>query len=296
MFVRHILLVSTVLFISQGGAMTNKVPAREDQPAVRRAAFAGSKAGQEREVGGIKLCWCPAGRFRMGSPPEERGRRDDEAQVDVTLTKGFWMGKYEVTQGQWKRLMGAVPGKLIAGEGDDFPVYWINFREAEEFCRKLTQRARASRTLPANWEFRLPTEAQWEYACRAGTTTPFSFGETLTDKQANIGKPYDGTPDGTPGTAASKVGSYPANAWGLHDMHGNEFEWCRDWYHSRLPGGRDPEMQVRGVPNGDGTYSRVRRGGAWTDEEQFCRSAFRLRYEPERRADHIGFRVALVQP
>lgn len=206
------------------------------------------------------------------------------------------MGKSEVTQKQWKRVVGEIPGKLIAGKGDDFPVYWINYAEAEAFCRKLTDQAHASGELPANWEFRLPTEAQWEYACRAGTTTAFSFGNTLTSKQACIGKPYNGMPDGTPDSAAAKVGSYPANAWGLHDMHGNEFEWCRDWYHSQLPGGDDPDIQVKGEPNRDGTYSRVRRGGAWMDEPLFCRSALRLRYESERRADHIGFRVAVIRP
>ncbi len=258
--------------------------------------FIGSKAGDVIEVGGLKLCWCPPGRFQMGSPSGEAGRRADEAQVEVTLSKGFWAGKYEVTQGQWKREMGAIPGELIAGEGDDFPVYWVSFIEAEEYCRRLTERARASGELPVGWEFRLPTEAQWEYACRAGTTTPFSFGESLTKTQANFGKPYDGTPDGTPGAAAVRVGTYAANSWGLHDMHGNEFEWCRDWYHPRLPGGIDPDLgEIQGTPNRDGTYSRVRRGGAWTDDPKFCRSALRLRYEPPRRADHIGFRVVVVE-
>src|SRR3954451_13928424 len=99
-------------------------------------AFVGSKAGDEREVGGVKLCWCPPGRFLMGSPPGEPERRPDETQVEVTLTRGFWMGKNEVTQGQWKRVVGPFPGKLTAGEGDDFPVYDVNFAEAEEFCRK----------------------------------------------------------------------------------------------------------------------------------------------------------------
>ncbi len=257
---------------------------------------AGSKAGDDCEVAGIKLCWCPPGSFRMGSPPGEAERRADESQVEVTLSKGFWMGKYEVTQAQWKRVMGPIPGKLVAGEGDDFPVYWINFIEAEEFCSRMTERAHSSGQLPVGWEFRLPTEAQWEYACRAGTTTAFSFGDTLTTNQANIGKHYNGSPDGTPGAAAEKIGGYPANAWGLHDMHGNEFEWCRDWYHSHLPGGVDPDLhEQQGTPNRDRTYSRVRRGGAWTDQAQFCRSAFRLRYEPPRRADHIGFRIALVK-
>jgi formylglycine-generating enzyme len=252
----------------------------------------GSKAGQAKVIGGIRLGWCPPGRFRMGSPAGEPGHRADESPIEVTLTKGFWMGKYEVTQGEWKRIMGEFPGPLNAGAGDDFPVYWINFNQAEEFCRKLTVQARTSGELPAHWEFRLPTEAQWEYACRAGTTTAFSFGETLAPRQANIGKPYNGTPTGVPGSAASRVGSYDANAWGLHDLHGNEFEWCRDWYHAQLPGGIDPDLsEVKGQPNRDGTYSRVRRGGAWTDGPEFCRSAFRLRFEPERGSDHIGFRV-----
>ncbi len=215
--------------------------------------------------------------------------------MDVELTRGFWMGKYEVTQGEWKQVVGEIPGPLVAGEGDRYPVYWVNYLEAEEFCRKLTEKARAANELP-EWEFRLPTEAQWEYACRAGTTTAFSFGSTLTKAQANIGKLYDGHPDGTPGAAACEVGAYPANAWGLCDMHGNEFEWCRDWYHAQLPGGRDPDLHdAQGVPNGDGTHSRVRRGGAWTDDAGFCRSALRLRYEPPRRADHIGFRVVVVK-
>ena len=217
-----ILVGASLLIGCQHDAAKSRLSASDGRPPVRKDSFAGSKGGDEREVVGVKLCWCPAGRFRMGSPPDEPGHRADESQVEVTLSKGFWMGKYEVTQGQWKRVMGAIPGPLIAGEGENFPVYWINFIETEEFCRRLTAQTRASGSLPASWEFRLPTEAQWEYACRAGTTTAFSFGDTLTKAQANIGKPYNGTPDGTPGTAASKVGSYTANAWGLHDMHGNE--------------------------------------------------------------------------
>src|SRR5439155_952137 len=111
---------------------------------------------------------------------------------------GFWMGKYEVTQGQWKRVAGEVPGKLteVAGKGDDFPVYWVNFGQAEVFCRKLTGLAHKAGELPAGWAFRIPTEAEWEYACRAGTTTATSFGDTLNRKQANFaGKPY-GTGEG----------------------------------------------------------------------------------------------------
>lgn len=282
-----------LIFLDQPKAAEAARPAPPRGPA-SPDRFSGAKAGDEREIAGIKFIWCPPGRFRMGSPPDEPGRRDDESAVEVTLSRGFWMGKFEVTQGEWQRVMGPAPGELIAGRGANFPIYWTSYTDAEEFCRKLTAQAQAAGELPANWQFCLPTEAQWEYACRAGATTAFSFGETLTRLQANYGRPYRGAPPGFPDGSATSVGSYPANAWGLHDMHGNEFEWCRDWYHSRLPGGLDPDVQVKGTPNRDGSYSRVRRGGAWMDDPSFCRSALRLRFEPERRADHIGFRVSLA--
>ena len=260
-------------------------------------SFLGSRAGEEREIDGLKLCWCPPGRFLMGSPPDEPNRRADEAQVEVTLTRGFWMGKYEVTEGQWKRIAGALPGGATLGTGDDFPVQSVSYLEAEEFCRTLTARFQASGGLPEEWEFRLPTEAQWEYACRAGTTTATSFGDRLSSRQANFGgKPYNGAEAGPSLNRAAKVGSYPPNAWGLQDMHGNAFEWCRDWYHARLPGGDDPDLSSeKGTPNRDGTFSRVRRGGAWNDDGMYCRSALRLRYEPERSSDHIGFRIVAVR-
>ncbi len=282
------------------GSQHQEAPASDREPPRRRDSFLGLKAGDEREVGAIKLCWCPAGRFTMGSPPGEPERRPDEDQVEVTLTKGFWMGKYELTQGQWKQVAGKLPGELTAGggEGDDLPLYNINYAEAEGFCRTLTRRARASGELPMEWEFRLPTEAQWEYACRAGTTTATSFGDKLSSQQANFqGKPYNGAAEGPSLQRATKVGSYAANAWGLHDMHGNVVEWCRDWYHAKLPGGKDPDLSsVRGTRNRDGTFSRSRRGSAWTDDGWASRSALRQRFEPERRADHIGFRVVAVRP
>lgn len=263
-----------------------------------QGSFAGTKAGDEREVSGVKFCWCPPGKFRMGSPPDEPDRRPDEAQVDVRLTTGFWMAKYEATQGQWQRVVGEFPEKQPSGEGDDFPVVWVNYIEATSFCTKLTEQAHKSGALPSDWEFRLPTEAQWEYACRAGTITATSFGDKLSSKQANFKgtNPYNGAEAGPSLKRATPVGRYPANAWGLHDMHGNVFEWCRDWYHERLPGGDDPDWSARqGAVNRDGTFSRSRRGGAWDDEGKYLRSAMRLRYEPERRADHIGFRVIAIR-
>jgi formylglycine-generating enzyme required for sulfatase activity len=271
------------------------------KPEAPPEVFAGSKAGEEREVAGFKLCWCPPGEFTMGSPRSEPERRPGEDQVQVTLTKGFWAGKYEVTQGQWTRVMGQLPGPLTAElpEGDDYPVGNVNFAETEAFCLKLTGLARKSGELPEGWEFRLPTEAQWEYACRAGTTTATSFGDTLSSKQANFkGKPYNGAEAGPSLGKAAKVGSYPANPWGLHDMHGNTFEWCRDWYCSKLPGGVDPDLRDAknsATKSENGSISRVRRGGCWADEGWPCRSAFRLRFEPERRYDHIGFRVVAVR-
>src|SRR6185312_6977249 len=124
-------------------------------------AFTGAKAGDEREVAGIKLCWCPPGKFTMGSPPNEPERRPGEDQVEVTLTRGFWAGKYEVTQGDWKRVVGKLPGPPTEElpEEDDLPVGNVNFAEAEAFCAKLTELAKKADELPEGWEFRLPTEA-----------------------------------------------------------------------------------------------------------------------------------------
>jgi formylglycine-generating enzyme required for sulfatase activity len=270
--------------------------------AAARDGLDGTKAGEEKTIAGIKLCWCPPGKFTMGSPPDEPERRPGEDRVEVTLTRGFWAGKYEVTQGDWKRVVGKLPGALTAElpEGDAYAVGNVNFAEAEAFCRKLTELARTSGELPEGWEFRLPTEAQWEYACRAGTTTATAFGDKLSSQQANFeGKPYNGADPGASLGKAAVVGSYPPNPWGLHDMHGNTFEWCRDWYHARLPGGVDPDLhdaRSTAQRNRTGDASRVRRGGAWTDDGWPCRSAFRLRFEPERRYDHIGFRVVAVRP
>jgi sulfatase modifying factor 1 len=263
--------------------------------------FAGSRAGAELEIVGVVVCWCPPGTFVMGSPATEPERRPGEDQVEVTLTKGFWMAKFEATQGQWKRIVGELPGALTAElpEGDDYPVGNVNFAEAEAFCAKLTERAHQVGELPEEWEFRLPTEAQWEYACRAGTTTATSFGDSLSSTQANFkGKPYNGGAPGPSLGRAAKVGSYPANPWGVHDMHGNIYEWCRDWYHFKLPGGEDPDLhdaKATATKSEHGDISRSRRGGCWSDEGWPLRTAFRLRFEPERRYDHIGFRVVAVR-
>jgi formylglycine-generating enzyme required for sulfatase activity len=264
-----------------------------------RRVFDGREPGEERIVESVRLCWCPPGEFIMGSPPTESGRRWDETPVRVTLTRGFWMASFETTQGEWTRVMDALPTRAPSAEfglGDRFPVYWVSYSDAEAFCSALTARARHSGSIRDAWELRIPTEAQWEYACRAGTTTATAFGDALGQHQANFsGEPRNGGQSVAAARRATSVGSYPPNRWGLYDMHGNIYEWCRDWYHTQLPGGVDPDLSgVKGVQNRDGTYSRARRGGAWNDDGRMLRSACRLRYEPERNSDHIGFRCVLV--
>ena len=293
-----VLLMCLILGCQQNKPLT--FPCPPTQPKAP-STFSGEQAGAEQEVAGILLCWCPPGKFIMGSPRSEPERRPGEDQVEATLTQGFWMAKYEATQGDWKRVMGPLPGELTAElpAGDDFPIGNVNFAEAEAFCVKLTELAHHAGSLPPNWEFRLPTEAQWEYACRAGTTTATSFGNQLSSKQANFsGKPFNGAEPGPAIRRATTVGSYPANAWGLHDMHGNSCEWCRDWYHAKLPGGCDPDLynaKATALKNRTGDYSRARRGGTWCDDGWPNRSAFRQRFEPERRYDHMGFRILALQ-
>src|SRR5687768_10141773 len=146
------------------GALATAAVAASRSVLGRQAAspIHGGKAGDERDIAGLRLCWCPRGRFTMGSPPREPERRPGEDQVVVTLTRGFWMAKYETTQGNWKRVAGALPGALTAElpAGDDLPVGNVNFAEVEGFCQKLTVLGRQSGELPHDWEFRLPTEAQ----------------------------------------------------------------------------------------------------------------------------------------
>ena len=257
-------------------------------PAVKK--FAGTKAGQEWGSNGLKMkfCWCPPGKFMMGSPQDEKKNAGDEHQVKVTLTRGFWLGKYEATQAQWKAMIGTQPwaGKRHVKEGDDYPVTYVSWGDAVKFCAELTKKDLLSGKLPVNWEYRLPTDAQWEYACRAGSKTRFSFGDDDSqlggyawfDKNARIvGEKY-----------AHRVGGKRANVWGLHDMHGNVYEWCRDWYELEVPGGTDPEVTKMGS-------RRVHRGGSWYYFSWFCRSAARYRSRPGDRSSLLGFRVAAVQ-
>ena len=236
---------------------------------------------------GMELIEIPAGKFTMGSPEGEKDRDKNEAQVSVTLTKSFWLGKTEVTQGQWKSVMGSEPwdrkGDVKADK--DNPATHVNWDDATEFCKTLTATERKSGKLKANEEYRLPTEAQWEYACRAGTTTAFSFG----DDESKLGEyAWFGFAGNTRGEKyAHTVGMKKPNPWGLHDMHGNVFEWCSDWYGEKLSSGVDPVG-----PNAGST--RVIRGGFWCDSASGCRSALRYYYIPSYRNNYSGFRVVRV--
>ncbi len=184
------------------------------------AAMPGKEAGQVRIDNGLKmkLVWCPSGDFKMGSPASENGRGMGEDQVAVTLTTGYWLGKYEVTQGEWKALMGTEPwkGQEFAKEGNDFPATFVNWEDAVKFCARLSDQERQARRLPESWEYSLPTEAQWERACRAGTETPFCFGDDGS-KLVDYAWFHDTTwKDRVP--HAHRVGQKNPNLWFLYDM------------------------------------------------------------------------------
>ncbi len=234
------------------------------------------------DLGGVKLelVEIPAGSFTMGSPKNEERRSKDEDQVQVNITKTFYMGKTEVTQAQWKAVMGNNPSRF---EGDNLPVECVSWDEAMEFCRKLTEREHSMGRLPRGWKYTLPTEAQWEYACRAGTMTAYYTGD---DSYEDLGRA--GWYGENSGGETHPVGQKEPNAWGLYDMHGNVWEWCSDWYSLRLEGGDDPA----GVKSGS---NRVLRGGGWSNNAQYCRSAHRVYYSPGSRGISLGFRVALVR-
>ena len=228
---------------------------------------------------GMKFAWIPPGSFVMGSPKEEKQRTDSETQHKVTLTKGFYMGIQLVTQEQWQEVMGKNPSQF-KGE-KNLPVDTVSWNECQEFIKKLRAKD------PDKKEYRLPTEAEWEYACRAGTTTPFHFGETISTAQAN----YDGNfayGTGKKGVNRGKttpVDAFPANAWGLHDMHGNLWQWCQDPY------GEYPKTDVTDPPGPAKGDTRVIRGGTWYTGPSLCRSARRDGFSANNRGKYYGFRL-----
>jgi formylglycine-generating enzyme required for sulfatase activity len=245
----------------------------------------------------MKLVLIPAGKFVMGSPNTEAEREPGEEQHEVAITRPFYMGAYTVTQGQFEKVMGKNPSFFHPKNGGslDHPAEQVRWGDAREFCTKLS---RLPEEKNAGRTYRLPTEAEWEYACRAGTTTPFNVGTSLSSKQANFNGnfPYGGADKGPFAHQTVKVGSYPSNAWGLYDMHGNVFEWCNDWYdpdfYKKSPR-ENPKGPEKGVVPTDfgNNFFVVVRGGCWLDESRACRSARRFRLQQSEPYRWTGFRV-----
>ncbi|MCY2971730.1 MAG: formylglycine-generating enzyme family protein [Planctomycetota bacterium] len=216
----------------------------------------------------LNLVFIPAGKVMMGSPASEKGRSADETQHEVTLTKPFYVGKYEVTPEQWNALMGNNPSET---KGAKLPVTNVSWEDCQEFIKKLNKKTDGG--------YRLPTESEWEYACRAGTSTAYSFGDKITPKEAN----YSGSKIDKP----VAVGSYKPNAFGLYDLHGNVWEWCEDWY-------ADYTAEAVTDPKGPakGEY-RVLRGGSFNLFVSDARSSNRYILTPTYRDYYFaGFRLA----
>jgi len=227
----------------------------------------------------LEMVKIPGGRFLMGSPQTEAGRRSNEGPQHYVDVPEFFMGKYAVTQGQWEAVMGNNPSRF---KGASRPVERVSWHDATKFCQKLSQ--------ITGKKYSLPSESQWEYACRAGTTTPFYFGETITSELVNYraSSTYADAPEGIYRKETTNVGIFPPNAFGLYDMHGNVWEWCADEWHSNYDGApTDSSVWL----DGDKDRSPLR-GGSWVTDPIFCRSA--IRDDFNRRVDHFnvfGFRV-----
>lgn len=250
---------------------------------------------------GMKLARIPSGSFMMGSPRSEAERDDKEELHEVTITKPFWIGVYEVKQTEYVEVMRGVERaeNRSTFQADDNPVENVEWRLARIFCERLSARPEEQQ---AGRKYRLPTEAEWEYACRAGTSTAFHTGESLSSSQANFNGQYPagGAKQDKYLRRTTKVGSYQANAFGLYDMHGNVAEWCADWYDPDYyldSPDEDPLGPPLGVvPTGFTNYGNenffvVVRGGCWVDDGRACRSAYRFRAMPNTQYRLIGFRV-----
>jgi uncharacterized protein (TIGR02996 family) len=230
---------------------------------------------------GMSFVWVAPGSFVQGSPPNEPGRQEDETPHRVTLTRGFYAAVHPVTQAQWQAVMGHNPSWFA---GADRPVECVSWQECQDFCLALS----ALEGLGSPSPYRLLTEAEWEYACRAGTTSPYFFGEALTPRLARYHGRYShpGGPRDKPGQQTSPVGAFPGNSWGVADMHGNVFEWCADWY-APYPA-HDVEDPLVKVP----APVRILRGGSWHSPARRCRCACRAWGAPDYRGSDVGCRIA----
>ncbi|MFM7447267.1 MAG: formylglycine-generating enzyme family protein [Leptolyngbyaceae cyanobacterium] len=240
---------------------------------------------------GLDMILIPGGTFTMGSPEDEPERSDREAPQHSVTVPQFFMGRYPITQAQYQAMMSTNPATQYEADrfvAPDKPVVGVTWHDAVEFCDRLSKHT--------DRPYRLPSEAEWEYACRAGTTTPFYFGKTLTTEVAN----YDGTytygsgPEGEYREATTPVDHFGiANAFGLSDMHGNVYEWCQDVWHDNYEGA--PDDGSAWSEGGDPSYCVIH-GGSWYYNPRFCRSASRGNYRPDSRYYNIGFRVCCAAP
>ncbi len=229
------------------------------------------------------LVWIPPGTFTMGSPANEQDRFDNEGpQTQVWISRGFFMGRTEVTQREYQEIMNTNPSYF---QGNlELPVEQVSWWDVTSYCTQLTQREQALGRLPVGYVYRLPTEAEWEYACRGGRTTRFCYGDDPGYTELWKYAWYSGNSE----SKTHQVGTRLLNGWGLCDMHGNVWEWCQDWYGDYYSGGAVTD------PKGPGSGSnRVIRGGSWSLDPLRCRSANRCNYFPDYRYSDLGFRVVL---
>lgn len=284
--------VKTVPPAVAAGAQPATAQASSPGQVAQASSLSGERSRLLANSIGLRLMLLPGGNFLMGSPEQEQGRRINEGpQHQVVLTRPYYLGIFPVTQGQYLQLMGQNPAHFQPGKGGalSHPVESVSWEDAVEFCRRLTELPEERRH---GRLYRLPTEAEWEYACRAGSTTPFSCGSSLGFGQANFDTnfPYGDGEKGTPLQRTCPVNAYPANKFGLYDLHGNVWEWCASWLGNFLAIGtskHDPQGPAHG-------QFRVIRGGSWRNHAVTCRSAYRNGLAPSVRDICTGFRVAMM--
>lgn len=260
------------------------------------------EAGNEflNSIGQI-FCWCPAGSFEMGSAESEAGRSYDEDRLSVNITRGFWISKYEVTEREY---LAATRRASKMPVGKNYPFTGARYGDAKRFPDSLNKLELADKIISAGWSYDLPTEAEWEYACRAGSRTAYGFGDSAKSlfQFANFADAalFNQDPSGfryadrrsMDGFArAAPVGQFHPNTWGIHDMHGNVAEWTKDTYSVERPGGKDPIVTERQFNE----RGKVIRGGSWLSSSAYCRSAMRNAQVDLNDATHVGFRIVLRQ-
>ncbi len=251
-------------------------------PAIKLSTSDANLIHKIKSLSSMDMIKLSPGCFSMGSPGSEIERAEEEKAHPVCITRPFLLGQYEVTQGQWEAIMGENPAHFKEC-GNQCPIENVSWEQIQSFITRLNKKS--------GLKFRLPTEAEWEYAARAGTDTPFAFGNQLSTSQANYDgdHPYTGKHSGRDRKQPIAVGSLKANAWGLYDMHGNVMEAIQDWHHIDYYS-HSPKNNPQGPKTGS---FRARRGGSWRYGARFCRSAFRGRVRPEASSMLMGFRLAL---